>query len=138
MRSQRFGIEMEMTGISRKKAAEVIAAYFGARAVYDGGSYDAYHVTDGQGRNWKVVSDASIHPAMRDGRSASNFYKVEVVSPIGSSKRYRRALRAMTSEICNLSIIPFDISSGVLLSPIAKAASSSRHFSASKSAKKIS
>ena len=73
---------MEMTGISRKKAAEVIAAYFGARAVYDGGSYDAYHVTDEQGRNWKVVSDASIHPAMRDGRSASTLYKVEVVSPI--------------------------------------------------------
>lgn len=82
MRSQRFGIEMEMTGIPRKKAAEVIAAYFGARAVYDGGSYDAYHVTDGQGRSWKVVSDASIHPTMRDGRSASNLYKVEVVSPI--------------------------------------------------------
>ena len=82
MKSQRFGIEMEMTGISRKKAAEVIAAYFGSRAVYDGGSYDAYHVTDGQGRNWKVVSDASIHPTMRDGGSASNFYKVEVVSPI--------------------------------------------------------
>lgn len=82
MRSQRFGIEMEMTGISRKKAAEVIAAYFGARAVYDGGSYDAYHVTDGQGRNWKVVSDTSIHPTMRDGRSASTLYKVEVVSPI--------------------------------------------------------
>ena len=71
-----------MTGIPRKKAAEVIAAYFGARAVYDGGSYDAYHVTDGQGRNWKVVSDASIHPTMRDGRSASALYKVEVVSPI--------------------------------------------------------
>lgn len=82
MKSQRFGIEMEMTGIPRKKAAEVIAAYFGARAVYDGGSYDAYHVTDGQGRSWKVVSDASIHPTMRDGRSASNLYKVEVVSPI--------------------------------------------------------
>lgn len=82
MKSQRFGIEMEMTGISRKKAAEVIAAYFDTHEVYDGGSYDAYHVTDRQGRNWKVVSDASIHPAMRDGRSASNLYKVEVVSPI--------------------------------------------------------
>mgnify|MGYP002547262222 CR=1 FL=1 len=91
MKSQRFGIEMEMTGISRKKAAEVIAAYFGARAVYDGGSYDAYHVTDEQGRNWKVVSDASIHPAMRDGRSASNFYKVEVPQSVITkiSKRYR-------------------------------------------------
>jgi len=39
-------------------------------------------VTDGQGRRWKVVSDASIHPAARDGRSASTLYKVEVVSPI--------------------------------------------------------
>ena len=73
---------MEMTGITRKKAAEVIAAYFDTHEVYDGGSYDAYHVTDGQGRNWKVVSDASIHPAARDGRSASTLYKVEVVSPI--------------------------------------------------------
>lgn len=82
MRSQRFGIEMEMTGISRKKAAEVITAYFDTHEVYDGGSYDAYHVTDGQGRRWKVVSDASIHPAARDGRSASTLYKVEVVSPI--------------------------------------------------------
>ena len=82
MRSQRFGIEMEMTGITRKKAAEVIAAYFDTHEVYDGGSYDAYHVTEGQGRNWKVVSDASIHPAARDGRSASTLYKVEVVSPI--------------------------------------------------------
>ena len=82
MRSQRFGIEMEMTGITRKKAAEVIAAYFDTHEVYDGGSYDAYHVTDGQGRNWKVVSDASIHPSARDGRSASTLYKVEVVSPI--------------------------------------------------------
>lgn len=82
MRSQRFGIEMEMTGITRKKAAEVIAAYFDTHEVYDGGSYDAYHVTDGQERNWKVVSDASIHPAARDGRSASTLYKVEVVSPI--------------------------------------------------------
>ena len=82
MRSQRFGIEMEMTGITRKKAAEVIAAYFDTHEVYDGGSYDAHHVTDGQGRRWKVVSDASIHPAARDGRSASALYKVEVVSPI--------------------------------------------------------
>lgn len=60
MRSQRFGIEMEMTGIPRRKAAEVIAAYFDTHEVYDGGTYDAYHVTDGQGRRWKVVSDASI------------------------------------------------------------------------------
>ena len=82
MRSQRFGIEMEMTGITRKKAAEVIAAYFDTHEVYDSGTYDAYHVTDGQGRKWKVVSDASIHPAARDGRSASTLYKVEVVSPI--------------------------------------------------------
>ena len=29
-----------------------------------------------------MVSDASIHPAARDGRSASTLYKVEVVSPI--------------------------------------------------------
>jgi len=42
---------------------------FDTHEVHDGGSYDAYHVTDGQRRNWKVVSDASIHPAMRDERA---------------------------------------------------------------------
>ena len=35
MREQKFGIEIEMTGITRQRAAEVMAAYFSSEASYD-------------------------------------------------------------------------------------------------------
>lgn len=60
MRTQKFGIEIEMTGITREKAAKVIAKYFGTESSYIGGSYQAYNAKDRQGRIWKVMSDASI------------------------------------------------------------------------------
>ena len=34
MRTQKFGIEIEMTGITREKAAKVIAEYFGTESFY--------------------------------------------------------------------------------------------------------
>lgn len=45
MRDQKFGIEIEMTGITRKMAASVIAAYFSKQAQHVGGAYDEYMVT---------------------------------------------------------------------------------------------
>ena len=53
-------IEIEMTGLSRGKAAETLAGFFGTRAEHTGGSYDAYAVRDAQDRVWKLVSDGSI------------------------------------------------------------------------------
>ena len=44
MRDQKFGIEIEMTGITRKMAASVIAAYFSKQAQHVGGAYDEYMV----------------------------------------------------------------------------------------------
>lgn len=37
MREQKFGIEIELTGLTRQKAAEVIAKYLGSSCQYDGG-----------------------------------------------------------------------------------------------------
>lgn len=74
MRDQNFGIEIELTGITRKKAAEIMASHFGTRAYYSGDGYDAYHAKDQSGRIWKAMSDASIDT--RNGES------VEIVSPI--------------------------------------------------------
>lgn len=82
MRTQNFGIEIEMTGITRNAAAKIIAKHFGTEATHVGGSYDAYTIPDGEGRRWKVVSDASIRCQARGERSASRLYSVEVVSPI--------------------------------------------------------
>lgn len=86
MRTQKFGIEIEMTGITRERAAKVIAGYFGTASSYRGGVYGAYEAADRQGRTWKVVSDASIicqRKTAAGGKSiAGRDYSCEVVSPI--------------------------------------------------------
>lgn len=86
MRTQKFGIEIEMTGITRERAAQVIAGYFGTASSYRGGSYSAYHATDRQGRVWKAMSDASItcqKKTAAGGKSmAGREYSTEIVSPI--------------------------------------------------------
>lgn len=86
MKTQKFGIEIEMTGITREKAAKVIAKYFGTASTYAGGSYSAYHAADRQGRIWKVMSDASITCQKKSESGgkciAGREYSTEVVSPI--------------------------------------------------------
>ena len=81
MKEQRFGIEIEMTGLSRQRAAQVLSEYFGRPVRNDGGFYDEYSVLDSQNRRWKVMSDASINEESRCG-VADKTYRVELVSPI--------------------------------------------------------
>jgi len=85
MKEQRFGIEVEMTGLSRQRAAQVLSEYFGRPANFDGGYYGEYSVLDSQSRRWKVMSDGSITTERKEGRrvvSADSTYSVELVSPI--------------------------------------------------------
>ena len=82
MRSQNFGIEIEMTGLTRAAAAQLLAGYFGTQATHVGGSYDAYTVRDAQNRQWKLVSDASIRCFCGGQRTTGSAYAVELVSPI--------------------------------------------------------
>lgn len=82
MRDQKFGIEIELTGITRERAAEVIAKYLGNAYHYVGGTYHEYDVKDDSGRTWKLMYDSSIVARRKDGSSAGNEYKVEFVSPI--------------------------------------------------------
>ena len=85
MKEQRFGIEIEMTGITRKDAADIAAAYFGTAANFDGTYYNTYSALDSQGRKWKFMSDSSISAQKKSGRqvvTASDDYKTEMVSPI--------------------------------------------------------
>jgi len=80
VKTQKFGIEIEMTGLTRQKAAEVIAAYFGTTAEYTGEGYSTWTALDTQGRKWKLMSDGSIHTESR--RSNQPAEAVELVSPI--------------------------------------------------------
>ena len=84
MKTTRFGIEIEFTGITRRQAATVAANYFGS-TVSHASSYDRYTAGDGFGRTWTFMSDASIHPMRKEnGRKigAGDEYKVEMVTPI--------------------------------------------------------
>ena len=84
MKNQNFGIEIELTGITRKEAATVMANYFGNSAVaHEGGTYDTYYAFDQQGRKWKAMSDASIRKETKDGHATEErAYSCEIVSPI--------------------------------------------------------
>lgn len=85
LREQNFGIEIEMTGITRKDAAQVIADYFGTTTDYEGTYYETYTAKDNQGRNWKLTYDGSIRCQKKEnGRkvAADRSYSTELVSPI--------------------------------------------------------
>lgn len=85
MRTQRFGIEIELTGITREDAAEVIAEYFGTESYYIGTYYKTYGAKDRKGREWKATFDSSIVAQKKVSRqvtSAGDEYKCEIVSPI--------------------------------------------------------
>ena len=75
MRNQTFGVEIEMNNISRKKAAQVAANFFGTgRYEYTGTAYDTWTAYDQQGNPWKFMSDSSI--------AGSNNQVCECVTPI--------------------------------------------------------
>ncbi len=85
MKTLNFGIEIEMTGITRTKAAGIIAAYFGTSRRHTGEAYDTYEADDRTGRTWKAVRDGSIETQKKENGatvSASGAYSTEVVSPI--------------------------------------------------------
>ena len=85
LKEQRFGIEIEMTGLTREAAAETAAEYFGTRSRYIGTYYDVYAALDPEGRQWKFMSDGSIDAQKRVGGkkiSADREYQTEMVSPI--------------------------------------------------------
>ena len=86
IKNQNFGIEIELTGITRENAAKVIASYYGTTTRYIGTYYQTYGATDRKGRTWKAMSDGSIRTQVkRDGRivdTNNGSYSCEVVSPI--------------------------------------------------------
>ena len=78
-----FGVEVEMTGITRESAAHVAATIVGGQVSYKGGCYGKWVCTDSRGREWSFVSDASIQAVNEsrnrcDSRSA---YSCELNTP---------------------------------------------------------
>ena len=85
MFTNHFGIEIEFTGITRSRAAEVAAQYLNGAVSLAGDYYDSHKVTAPDGRLWKFMSDASIvrqRKVRGQITTAGVSYSVELVSPI--------------------------------------------------------
>lgn len=125
LRDQNFGIEIEMTGITREEAAKITAAFFGTRSAYEGTYYGVYTAKDPQGRKWKFMSDGSLTLERNEGgrisRTSDRDYSVEMVSPICQYRdietiqeivRRLRAAGAISNDSCGIHIhvdaSPFD------------------------------
>ena len=77
MKKQTIGVEVEMNGIKREKAAKIAAEYFGTgRYEYTAGrnGYETWSAWDGEGREWKFQKDVSI--------AGPDSEKCELVTPI--------------------------------------------------------
>ena len=85
IKDQCFGVEIEMTGITRSQAAQALARYFETTARHTGGGYDAWTVKDPEGKEWKLMSDGSIKEECKTAsgyrRTDDSDYRVEMVTP---------------------------------------------------------
>lgn len=83
IKAQKFGVEMECTGLTREAAAKAISRVLLSDFVHEGGGYDKYSVKDSQGRKWNVVYDSSIKRFNEQRRTTdSKCYAVEIVTPV--------------------------------------------------------
>lgn len=91
IQNQNFGVEIELTGITRERGAQVISEYFGGSdtgRLHDG--YDTRTAKDSKGRTWKCMRDISIRPEINVGgcrctleeSRTSDDHRCEVVTPI--------------------------------------------------------
>ena len=117
MLSSKFGIEIEFTGITRSKAAEVVSNYLGGEATLAGDYYDTHIIKAPDGRTWKVMFDSSItcrHRVNGTNIPCSSLYSCELVSPIltyrediGALQDIVRRLRkagGLTNNSCGIHI----------------------------------
>ena len=83
LKNQKFGVEVEMTGITREKAAKIVAEVLGTTPSHpDSTCYHTRIITDLAARKWKIMRDSSITPRIND-RTQNNLdeYRVEFVTP---------------------------------------------------------
>ncbi|MBR2208541.1 MAG: amidoligase family protein, partial [Synergistaceae bacterium] len=73
-----FGIELEMTGISRKTVGKLVYEYLQSQEEMEVYCMDTCKIIDQQGRKWSVDCDGSIHGDFLE--------QVELITPILTMK----------------------------------------------------
>ena len=77
LKNQTIGVEIEMNSITREKAAQIAADFFGTGRSQNTASrngYSTWSAWDGDGREWKFQKDVSI--------AGPDSEKCELVTPI--------------------------------------------------------
>ena len=85
MFTNHFGIEIEFTGITRQKAANIAARYLNGQGRPLGDYYDTQCITAPDGRVWKFMYDGSIKCQRKEHGAiipADKKHSVELVSPV--------------------------------------------------------
>ena len=83
LKNQLFGVEVEMTGITREKAARLVAEVLGTTPSHpESNCYHTRTIADLAARKWKIMRDSSIEAIRPDGTSEPlDEYRVEFVTP---------------------------------------------------------
>lgn len=83
LKNQLFGVEVEMTGITREKAARLVAEVLGTVPSHpESNCYHTRTIADQAARKWKIMRDSSIEAIRNDGTSEPlDEYRVEFVTP---------------------------------------------------------
>jgi len=82
---ERFGIEIEFTGMMRSKASKIVADYLKGTITEVHDYYDTQEIKAPDGRKWKVMYDGSLHCQRKVNGEIVNvtgLYSCELVSPI--------------------------------------------------------
>lgn len=83
LKNQLFGVEVEMTGITRGKAARLVAGVLGTTPSHpESNCYHTRTIADQAARKWKIMRDSSITPIRNDDTiEPLDEYRVEFVTP---------------------------------------------------------
>lgn len=113
MLTKRFGIEIELTGITKDTTANAVKEIVGGRLQHTRDSYNTIKINATDGRTWKIMNDSSIRKQSKWGNTEDRAYSVELVSPILTAddidkvQEIVRALRASggkTNSTCGIHI----------------------------------
>lgn len=100
MKQTTIGVEVEFTGITRAKAANIVAGVLNGTVYYVGGTYDKYEVTGPDGRRWTLMYDSSIKAEKLDGTDEELiYYKVEFVTPVMTYEKDIKTFQNCISEL---------------------------------------
>ena len=102
MKNQTFGIEIETTGLGRRRTAEALARFFGTTAQYIGEHLDDWKVPMPDGRKWTVESDGSVtDPSAEVVSPVCRWEDIEMVQQV---VRALKEAAARVDESCGIHI----------------------------------